>query len=295
MNKQTNSSFKGCVIFWLSFLGGVFFQFIVISIIAIIFGKSQSETSLLSNIYITLVAYLALYGGMFAICYFTHKPQKVLLKKISPLKVLIYSSIAAATFFMLTPFINIINTWLSSLGLTQTPLEFELTTTNYFIAIIFLVLLPAIVEELLFRGAIFSNMSKHGKTFASITTTLIFSFFHSSIFQTIYPILFGLLLCVIIIREQNIYYCMIAHAINNFLALTSSFLNWPLFSTKAWYVILAFVLATIYISILIFSLTKAISKNTNKEAKTPLTAKDKLTLTFTFIALIGMLIFSIFS
>lgn len=294
MNKLDKSTFKGCVVFWLSFLGGIFFQFIVVSIIAILFGRTQSETNLLSNIYVTLAAYLALYGGILLICNFTHKHQKELFKKVSPIKVLIYLSVSTLTFFMLNPFISTINSWLTQLGLTQPPMEFTLTTPNYFIALIFLVLLPAIVEELLFRGAIFSNLSKNGKTFATITTTLIFSLFHSSLFQTIYPILFGLFLCVIIIREQNIYYCMIAHAANNFLALTASFFNWHLFSTKVWYIILAFILAIIYITLLTLALIKSLKKQKNNEENIPLTSKDKLSLILTFIVLIVMLVVSIF-
>ena len=292
MNKQTKSTFKGCVTFWLSLLGGYFFQFIALIMITLFVSNSttNSTENLLKNIYVNLILYLALYGAILLICLLTNKPKKELFKKVSFKKVLIYSTISAATFFMLNPIISCISSWLINLGLTPTTLTFKLTTKNYFIALIFIVLLPAVIEEILFRGIIFSNISKHGKTSATIITTLMFSLFHTSIFQTIYPILFGLLLCVIIYREDNIYYCIIAHTINNFLALTSAFFNWQLFSSALWFTILACILAIIYVTIISY----AITKQKDKCEKQPFTPKDKLALILTFAALSAMLVYSIF-
>ena len=286
MEKHNQSPAKGCLVFWLSFLAGYIFQFLMLCVAIVIFKSLDLNTStenLLSNIYVNLLLYLALYGAMLFTCLANTKPKTHIFKKPSALKMLIYASIAVVTFFAISPIVSCVTSWLTNAGLTPPTHTFKLTTTNYFIAIILLVILPATVEEILFRGAIFANMSKQGKTFASISTTLLFTLFHSSIFQTLYPIIFGLLLCVIMLREDNIYYCMVAHAVNNFLALTSLFFGWNLFSNGIWFIILAFVLAIKYITTLIFAFIKTKPKNPHE--KQPLTNKDKIALIATSIVL----------
>ena len=285
---------KGCLIFWLSFLAGNIFQFIILIAILLVCNSLNLNTQtegLLNNIFINLFLYLGLYGGMFLI-FTCQKSKPQIFKKPTLLKCLLYTLTSIATFFMLNPVISCISNWLVNAGLTPPQPTFALTTPNYFIALIFLVFLPATVEELLFRGLIFANMSKQGKTFATITTTLLFSLFHTSIFQTVYPILFGLLLCVIMLREENIYYCMIAHAVNNFLALTSMFFGWKLFSTSTWFIILSFVLAIIYLCAVIFIFV--VSKQKIYSDKQRLTKKDILFLFLTFVILITIWICSSF-
>ena len=294
MEENNKTPAKGCFIFWLSFIAGNIFQFITLCVVLIIcssFNLSTETEGILSNIFINLLLYLGMYGGMFLI-FTLQKPKPQIFKKPTLLKCLLYALIAVVTFFMLNPIISCIYNWLVKTGLTPSQVTFSLTIPNYFIALIFLVILPATVEELLFRGLIFANMSKQGKTFATITTSLLFSLFHTSIFQTVYPILFGLLLCVIMLREENIYYCMIAHAVNNFLALTSMFFNWNLFSNSTWFIILSFVLAIIYLCavIYIFIITKQ-RIVTNKQR---LTKKDILFLVLTFVILIIIWICSSF-
>lgn len=294
MEENNNSPSKGCLIFWLSFLAGYVFQFLMLFAVIIVCNSLNLNTetnNLLNNVFVNLFLYLGMYGGMFLI-FTLQKPKPHIFKKPTLLKCLLYATASVATFFMLNPIISCISNWLATAGLTPPQTTFDLTIANYFIALIFLVVLPATVEELLFRGLIFSNMSKQGKTFATITTTLLFSLFHTSIFQTMYPILFGMLLCVIMLREENIYYCMIAHAVNNFLALTSMFFGWNLFSNSMWFIILSFVLAIIYLCaiIYIFIITKQ-RIVTNKQR---LTNKDILFLVLTFVILIIIWICSSF-
>lgn len=294
MEKNNNSPSKGCLIFWLSFLAGYVFQFLVLFAIIIVCNSLNLNTeanSLLNNIFVNLFLYLGMYGGMFLI-FTLQKSKPQIFKKPALLKCLLYATASIATFFMLNPIISCISNWLTNAGLTAPQTTFALTIPNYFIALIFLVILPATIEELLFRGLIFSNMSKQGKTFATITTTLLFSLFHTSIFQTVYPILFGMLLCVIMLREENIYYCIIAHAVNNFLALTSMFFGWKLFSNSIWYIILAFVLAIIYLCAIIYIFI--ISKQKITKNRQQLTKKDILFLVLTFVILIIIWICSSF-
>ena len=63
------------------------------------------------------------------------------------------------------PIVVCFDTLLIKLGITLNTLSYELTTKNYFISLISLVIAPAICEELLFRGIIFSGLKSYGKSF----------------------------------------------------------------------------------------------------------------------------------
>lgn len=167
---------------------------------------------------------LSLYFIMLLIfAYFNKNKDNKITQKIKFSKLLIYISIAIASFFALYPIVVCVDTLLAKLGFTLNSLSYELTTKNYFISILSLAIAPAICEELLFRGLIFSGLKKHGKILSVTITSLMFCLYHLSISQTVYPMMMGLLLTIIMFYEQNIYYCIAAHFTNNFLSLTFSF------------------------------------------------------------------------
>ena len=105
-----------------------------------------------------------------------------------------------------------------------------------------------------------------------------------SISQTIYPLLMGMVFAVIMYYENNIYYCITAHLINNFLALTLSYFNINLAFNSISYIILAVILLLVFVATLIFIIHK-------KQSTQP---KEKLTKTdyiYLLSSLAVMLIF----
>ena len=191
--------------------------------------------------------------------------------KLSLKKVLIYTLVAICSFLCLYPLIVCIDSLLIKCGIELSTLPYELTTKNYFISLISLVLAPAICEELLFRGIIFSGLKSHGKTFSISITAIMFSLFHMSISQTVYPLLMGLLLSVIMYYENNIYYCILVHGINNFLSLTLSYFKINLIFNHWTYILLAIALAIMFITTLIYFTIK----NNKTEKKLPIDKSDK--------------------
>ena len=141
MENQNHSPSKGCLVFWLSFIAGYVFQFLALCVVVSVFKSLNLNTSsenLLSNIYVNLVIYLAMYGAMLMICLLRNKPKLQVFKKPSLLKILIYTGISIVLFFMLNPIVSCFSYWFIKLGLKSTTLSFKLTTGNYFIALIFL-------------------------------------------------------------------------------------------------------------------------------------------------------------
>lgn len=90
--------------------------------------------------------------------------------------------------------------------------------------ILAMALLPAIFEELVFRGVIFNGLKAYGKKQAVIYSALLFSLMHASISQTIYPILAGCVFALIVYKTDNILYSMIIHFCNNLIVVVNRYI-----------------------------------------------------------------------
>ncbi len=83
-------------------------------------------------------------------------------------------------------------------------------------ALIVAALLPAVCEELLFRGYILTNASAGvGTVRAVFITGFLFSLFHGSAAQTIYQFICGCVFALIVVRSGSILPAMLAHFLNN--------------------------------------------------------------------------------
>ena len=126
--------------------------------------------------------------------FFNKNKTNTLTNKFKISKLLTYLTIATTSYFCLNPIVITINILLNKLGYPLTPIPYNLTTQNYFISLFSLVLIPAVCEELLFRGIIFKGLKKFGKPFSIILSAIMFTLFHMSIEQLLYPFLMGLML-----------------------------------------------------------------------------------------------------
>ncbi|MBR4999292.1 MAG: CPBP family intramembrane metalloprotease [Clostridia bacterium] len=237
--------------------------------------KIESIESFSSSAVGYLVSAVSLYLVMLVIFIFFNKNKtNKITNSLKLTKLSGYILIAAASFFALYPIIVCFDSLLIKCGIKLSTLPYELTTKNYFISLVSLVIAPAVCEELLFRGIIFKGLNNHGKVFAISLSAIMFSIFHMSISQTIYPLLMGLLLGVIMSHEQNIYYCIAVHMTNNFLSLTLSYFKINLIFQHWSYWVLAIILAVAFVSTILY----LILKNKKEETKNKLSAQDKIYL-----------------
>ena len=83
---------------------------------------------------------------------------------------------------------------------------------------IFVPLLPAIFEELLFRGVILRGFLQFGKVPAVVLSSLMFAMAHGSYQQFIYQFLLALVIGFLVLETKNLFVGMVAHFANNFFA-----------------------------------------------------------------------------
>ena len=99
-------------------------------------------------------------------------------------------------------------------------------TSNYQIALMLLglVVVPAFVEELLFRGVILSNLLPYGKGTAILGSAVLFGLMHQNAEQLLYATAAGAVLGWIFVRTGSIWPCVLMHFVNNFHSLLQTVL-----------------------------------------------------------------------
>lgn len=124
-----------------------------------------------------------------------------------------------------------VNNWfvsfLESLGLSvsETVLP-DFSVINFIVVVIFVCILPAIMEEILFRGIILRGFKGFKPIIAIAMTGFLFSLFHMNPAQTVYQFLVGSLYALIVLKTGNVWFTIISHFVNNlFIILNNYFFN----------------------------------------------------------------------
>ena len=122
--------------------------------------------------------------------------------------------------------------------------------------ILALVLLPAIAEELLFRGLVLRSYEKWGTRSAIIISSLLFGLLHLDISSALATVFLGLLLSYIVVKTDSVVSGVILHLANNGTALISMLLLSRFPSISYWMIIPVFLIAVIVFFPLFFRFNK---------------------------------------
>ena len=115
--------------------------------------------------------------------------------------------------------------FLKSLGYVPDNTFFEIKSGfDLLLGTIFIAILPAVCEEILFRGIILQGLRRFGDVFAIIVSALFFMLMHTNPSQTLYPFLSGLVLGFVFIKTGDIKYSILIHFLNNFLGVVIEFI-----------------------------------------------------------------------
>lgn len=95
---------------------------------------------------------------------------------------------------------------------------------TYFLFLFTMAIVPAFCEELLFRGLIYNGLKKWNSTGALFVSAALFMLMHGSPDQTVHQFFLGLVLALVFSCTGSLWAPMLLHFLNNFIALTSSFI-----------------------------------------------------------------------
>ena len=107
---------------------------------------------------------------------------------------------------------------LKSMGFESLEMDFKIVTEwDLVLGTILIAMLPAVCEEILFRGIVLQGLRRFGDGFAVGMSALLFTLLHTNPEQTLYPLLSGAVMGFAFIKTGDLKYPMLIHFLNNFL------------------------------------------------------------------------------
>ena len=234
------------------------------------------------------------------LCFFKKNKNtynKNIFKSPKILNILICLVIGVLSLYLLAPTVNFAQYGLTRIGMQPSDLPIELNSVGNLIAGLFIFgILPAVCEELLFRGIVFTSLKTYSTSFAIIMSSVFFALFHQSAFQFVYPILYGLLLALVMNKFNNIWYCIFIHCANNILIVVNNYISNSSSSTFAptWSLgIIALVFFALFVTILVlFNKSKKLTVTSKTEFISDKNQKTfPIWLVLTFMTIIWIILF----
>lgn len=233
-------------------------------------GDEIAYENLLQNkIILILITMTAQIAFLFIIIHFNKKTNIKNASKINLLgfrNILICFLIGILGNFLLSPIASCFTSLLDSIGYNLTDLPFEINTPLMLVvAIVLLCLVPAVLEELLFRGIILQGLRKYGDKKAIILSSVLFCLVHLSAEQFIFPLIFGMVMAYIVIKTGSIISSMIIHFTSNTFSILCYYFEFNItFEVETWQFILI-AIAFVFVLWLLTWLLGKISKNVEKK------------------------------
>ena len=193
-------------------------------------------------------------------------------KNYNVYSILIMVALSIVLVFGFSNFIGLVDHLYALMGYTpSTDLPIKINSVeNLLVSLCLWAVMPAICEELLFRGIIFKGLTSKFKPFhAMLIGGALFSLMHGSLQQTLYQFILGVILCFVYFKTDNIVYPIILHFLNNATVVVLEYFmevyrfSFDLSYTTAGGVVLSIVImlvASVGVLALIYLLSKANTK-----------------------------------
>lgn len=235
MKKRSLNIFDAGIAFVLAFVLSQFTAVIGITITQSIMSSFNMTSAQITSFWDGMWGYLlqglfmnVAFVGIF-VWYYTHRAKTTMLQKPTnyTLKYVgVCIIVGVASLFLLSGTLNYFQLLLSKLNIEPGVLSYEIDTPfKYIVSLISLAVMPAICEELLFRGIITTALKQKGETYAIWISSLMFAIFHFSPSQLIYPMCFGLILSIVYLRTNNIVFPILLHFVNNALSVSIQYFS----------------------------------------------------------------------
>ncbi len=205
------------------------------SIITMVFPGVDPQNNMIAFFASFFIITLALFIGS-AI---TYKVQGLQIGDVTQLKfkkiyILVIVLVGFGTFFGLSGVNDYFVMFLEKFGykpdiITLPPKSFLSVAGS----ILFIAILPAVVEEFLFRGIMLKGAKNLGSLQAVFVTALAFSLYHMSPAQTIYQFVIGVIYALIALSSGSIIPTTILHFLNNFVIIMLNYFC-PTFMLSGW-------------------------------------------------------------
>lgn len=159
--------------------------------------------------------------------------------------------------------------------------------------IIYMTVIPAFFEELMFRGVIMTSLRRYGDTFAVVASAALFGLVHGNALQFVNAFALGLLLGYFAVRSGSVITSMVIHFFNNLLMCVLELAAKSL-SGEAIYALSLFINALLIVCGLIALMLYCVkNKNRLRLISLPLaiTRNEKIGHTFTSLGMLAAVLY----
>ncbi|MFW5780618.1 MAG: CPBP family intramembrane glutamic endopeptidase [Bacillota bacterium] len=138
-----------------------------------------------------------------------------------PAKKYMWTALIVIGFFCFALLPNVISmTLFNSAGMPASVRVPAMTNIqNILLGLVIICVLPALGEEMLFRGVLVSSFKEYGGVSVILMSALFFSLSHLNLAQTFYQFAIGVVVCYLYLKTGNLIIPIIIHFLNNAIAL----------------------------------------------------------------------------
>ena len=117
--------------------------------------------------------------------------------------------------------------FLMLLGIPQPPMPDTLTRTPLSLGLNLLIfaVLPALLEEMVFRGYVLRTLRPYGDRTAILVSSLLFALMHGNVLQVPFAFIVGLVLGYVAVQTDNIWLAVVIHFGNNAMSTVLQYLQ----------------------------------------------------------------------
>lgn len=142
-------------------------------------------------------------------------------------KVGVVALISVVSLFLVAPFINVLESLYRLIGYAPSNnLLFKLDTPlHLIISLVLVAFVPAVVEELIFRGVVLQGLLKKIKPHSAVLlSALFFTLLHGALQQTVYQFILGVVLGYVALFG-GLNYAVLMHFLNNAIVLVVNYIS----------------------------------------------------------------------
>ncbi len=212
------------------------FTFTAVVLALMMFG--YIDGSALSDTYLGLgnTAYLLMYAGVYTFVFLAPTVVVSLCFKKHPLPLMPHRGLSAADgFFVVLGMVGlciitsigvgILMSFLENFGvpMPDLPSLLENTPTSFALNLLVMAVLPALLEELLFRGCVLRVLRPYGDWLAILVSAALFGLMHGNIVQIPFALVVGVALGWLYVATDNIWLPIAVHFANNAVSVSMEY------------------------------------------------------------------------
>lgn len=249
----------------------MFFALVLSSILNIVFPNMSETASAYVGLALNQIGFFLTFVVYNHVTKVQTRQASKINFKLNVWQILIVIALGLVAMYGFSPLVNYMDWTLRSIGFkldSFSALNFD-NVGMLFVNIFLVALLPALCEELVFRGVVMNGLKKFKPAVMMILSGLLFAIMHLNIEQSVYQFVLGMVLSGVVMISGSIVSSMILHFFNNAIVLISNYfmpqssesILWA--PTSTWDHIEPFVYAIISLAIIfgLFILLRKCTKN----------------------------------